>query len=211
MYDHRPGEKRKRTTPLRNWPRGEARSSAQAAGAHRIGPVRAADAQDLLVGDGGEQVGDRDLHPQVRAVAPRQQDRIELRHRLEREAALVEARVRHDQVDLRVGDALSIDGQDVEVDKPRAPSAAIRIPPQRQLQALELAQEVGGLRSVSSSRAALRKCGWPTPPRGALSYSEETRTTWPIPRSSATAARKATAGSPRFPPRPMKARTWAAL
>ena len=46
---------------------------------------------------------------------------------------------------LRIGDALAIEGQDVEVDQPRAPSATIRIPAQRQLQALQLAQEVGGL------------------------------------------------------------------
>ncbi len=52
--------------------------------------------------------------------------------------------MRHDQIVLGIGDASAIEGEDVEVDHARTPSAALWIPAQRELQALELDQEIGG-------------------------------------------------------------------
>ncbi len=75
----------------------------------RVRPIGSADAQDLLVGDGGQQVDDRDLDAQVGAVAPGKQARIQLRDRLEREAALMEARVRNDQAVLGIGNASAVE------------------------------------------------------------------------------------------------------
>ena len=116
--------------------------SAEPSRCPRIGPIGSADAQDLLVGDGGQQVDDRHLHTQVGAVAPGEQPGIQLRNRLEREAALMEARVRNDQAVLGIGDASAVEAEDVEVDDPGAPSASLGVAAERQLQALQLGEQV---------------------------------------------------------------------
>ena len=67
---------------------------------------------------------------------------IQLGHRLEGEAALVEARVRHDDVVLRIGHAHPVEGEDVEVDRPRAPARRPEVPAERLLQALQLGEQV---------------------------------------------------------------------
>ena len=66
---------------------------------------------------------------------------IQLRDRFEGESALVEARVRHDQVVLGVGDASAVEGQDVEIDDAWTPAPAVRIAAKPQLDALQLEEE----------------------------------------------------------------------
>ena len=99
---------------------------------------------DLLVGDGGQQVRDGNLDTKVGAVAPGAQGRIKFSDRLQAKAPFVESRMRHDQIVLGIGDASAIEGEDVEVDDARSPSATLGISAKRKLQALELVQEIGG-------------------------------------------------------------------
>jgi len=50
--------------------------------------------------------------------------------------------MRHDEVVLDIGNAQSVETEDVEVDEPRAPAATLRVPAQSQLQALQLGEEL---------------------------------------------------------------------
>jgi adenylylsulfate kinase-like enzyme len=53
--------------------------------------------------------------------------------------------MRDDEIVLGVGDASAVEGEDVEVDDARTPARAVRIPAERELDALELAQQVDRL------------------------------------------------------------------
>ena len=110
-----------------------------------IRPVGSAHTHHLLVGDGRQEISDRDVDPEVGASAPRQEAGVELGDRLEGETPLVEARMRHDEVVLRIGDASAIEGQDVEVDGARAPSARLGVPAKRELEAFQLREKLDGL------------------------------------------------------------------
>lgn len=97
-----------------------------------------------MVSHGGKQIGHGHLKAEVGAVAPGQQRGIQLRHGLQGKTALVEARVGNNQVVLGIGHAQAVEGKDVQVNHPRTPSATLRVPAQRELQALELDQEIDG-------------------------------------------------------------------
>ena len=107
-----------------------------------VRPVRPTDPHHFLVRDAGQEVGHGDIGPEVGAVAPGAQPRVELGQRLQHEAPLLEAGMRDDQVQVHVGHAQPVEGQDVQVHGAGAEALSGGLAAERNLQPLQVGEQV---------------------------------------------------------------------